>query len=114
MASGAGWVTTTTASVNSETTYPVPQGAKLREFCGVLRLFRPRCHVVDGGPDSALLSAGFPPLAGIAPALPCSLIDLLPVAAGRRRGHRVFYRLPLSCRRSNVDQANGFDPLGHT
>jgi len=39
---------------------------------------------------------------------------LLPVAAGRRRGCRVFYRLPLRFRRSDVDLGDGFDPLGHT
>src|SRR5712691_5612388 len=31
--------------------YPIPQGAKLLEFYGFPRLFRPRHHVVDGGPD---------------------------------------------------------------
>jgi len=38
----------------------------------------------------------------------------LPVAAGRRGGRRVFYRLPLRFRRSDVDLGDGFDPLGHT
>src|SRR5438876_11094197 len=42
------------------------------------------------------------------------LVDLLPVAVGWRRGRRVFYRLPLRFRRSDVDLGDGPDPLGHT
>src|SRR5712692_7296366 len=40
------------------------------------------------------------------------LVDLLPVAAGWRRGRRVFYRLPLRFRRGDVDLGDGLDTLG--
>src|SRR6266853_3905804 len=42
------------------------------------------------------------------------LVDLLPVAAGWRRGRSAFYRLPLRFRRGDVDLGDGFDPLVHT
>src|ERR1700693_3908767 len=42
------------------------------------------------------------------------LVDLLPVAAGWRSGHRVFYMLPLRFRRGDVDLGDGVDPLVHT
>ena len=41
------------------------------------------------------------------------LVDLLPVAAGCRRGRGVFYRLPLRFRRGNINLGDWFDPLGH-
>src|SRR2546427_4787106 len=122
---------------------------------GFRRLFRPRHHVVDGGPDLGVAQRRIPafgrhrsraplhpvegagvesvealgdvlsPLALITQ-LGCAgdtgtvagdaggLVDLLPVAAGRRRGCRVFYWLSLRFRRSNVDLGDGFDPLVHT
>src|SRR5712691_10045271 len=119
------------------------------------RLFRPRHHVVDGGPDLGVAQRRVPAFGrhrSRAPLYPFEgagiesvgalgdvlsplglitllrragdtgtvagdaggLVDLLPVAAAWRRGRRVFYRLPLRFRRSDVDLRDGFDPLGHT
>src|SRR2546427_7840453 len=121
---------------------------------GIRRLFRPRHHVVDGGPDLGVAQRGVPAFGrhrSRAPLYPIEgagvesaealddvlgplalvtqlrragdasivardaggLVDLLPVAAGWRRGRRAFYRLPLRFRRCDVDLGDGSDPLGH-
>src|SRR5437879_2378856 len=120
---------------------------------GIRRLFRPRHHVVDAGPDLGVAQRRVPAFGrhrSRAPLYPIDgagvesvealgdvlgplalitqlrragdtgtvagdaggLVDLLPVAAGWRRGRCVFYRLPLRFRRSDVDLGDGFDPLG--
>src|SRR5258706_384918 len=41
---------------------PIPRGTKLLEFYGFRRLFRPRHHVVDGGPDLGVAQRRVPAL----------------------------------------------------
>ena len=70
------------------------------EFYAFCRLFRLRHHVVDGGLDLGVAQRRFPPLAGIARALPGTPLTAL---ASR-----------VSFRRKDVDMADGFNQLGHT